>query len=73
MLVELRELNDDYFRSDVQETINTLSSYKKLCPICGNELTVELVFEKHNELDGCPSEEFMHYVCSECNFTDDDN
>jgi len=72
-LFELRELNDRHFRNDVQETINTLSFEQKICPICGEKLKVELVLEKHNELEGSPSEEYMHYICENCNFTDDDN
>lgn len=73
VLFELRELNDRYFRNDLQEAINNLSFEQKFCPICGSKLKVEIVLEKHNELEGCPSEEYMHYVCEECNFTDDDN
>ncbi len=73
VLVELRELNDDYFRSDVQETINTLSKGLNICPICSNVLTPTIEYVSHNEIDGNFKEESLYYECEECGFNDKDN
>jgi len=73
VLIELRELNDDYFRDDVQETINVLSGKENICPICGGILIPSIEFISHPEIDGDFKEESFYYMCPECGFDDRDN
>jgi RNase P subunit RPR2 len=73
VIAELKEITDfSETQEYIDEVVESLSENLNICPICSSPLIPEIRFNIHTELsEGNNREEYMVYVCEECNYEDE--